>query len=363
MWSIRFCVSCAAQDQARSTVKIDARQLPPQLKKPLLPCYIISGDEPLLVQEAADQLRQAAETQGFDSRECHHVDSGFDWQSLAASADALSLFSSRRLIELRFNKPTPGDVGSRTLRELAQHMPADTLFLLVMPKLDAKAKSAAWYKAMDKVGAVVQVWPLERRELGSWLSARMRQQGLEADQDAIHLLADYVEGNLLAAVQEIAKLSLMQTGTRISAATIEVSISDNARFDVFGLVDSALAGDMVRVQRMVAMLEKEGIAPTLVLWALSRELRTLVRLASSAGSTGRVDSSRARSLGVWQKRLPLIVAALKRQDVKAWRRLLQRAARVDRIIKGAAVGSVWDELLQLAQAVAGAAPLPVRDSA
>jgi len=344
-------------------MKIDARQLATQLKSPLLPCYIVSGDEPLLVQEVTDQLRQAAVAQGFDSRESHHVETGFDWQNLAASADALSLFSSRRLIELRFNKPTPGDVGSRALRELAQRMPVDTVFLIIMPKFDGKAKTAAWFKALDKIGAVIQVWPLERRELGQWLAARMRQQGLQADQDAIHLLADYVEGNLLAAAQEIDKLALMQPGARISAATIEAGISDNARFDVFGLVDSALAGDIVRVQRMVTMLEKEGVATTLILWALARELRTLVKLARNAGPAGQVDSNLARSLGVWQKRLPLVVGALKRQDIRAWQRLLRRAARADRVIKGAAVGSAWDELLQLALAIAGAAPLPVRDAA
>ncbi|MBL1433186.1 MAG: DNA polymerase III subunit delta [Gammaproteobacteria bacterium] len=344
-------------------MKIDARELPVHGKKPLLPCYLVSGDELLLVQEAVDQLRQAAVAQGFDSREVHQVEAGFDWPSLVASADALSLFSNRRIIELRFSKPTPGDAGSKALRELAQQLPVDTVFLIIMPKFDAKAKSAAWFKALDKVGGVIQVWPLERRELDQWLSGRLRQQGLNAEEEAIRLLANYVEGNLLAAVQEIDKLKLAQSGERITAELIEASISDNARFDVFGLVDSALVGDIVRVQRMVTVLEKEGVAPTLVLWALSRELRTLVRLAEKSGKAGHVDSNLARSLGVWQKRLPLVSAALKRQDIKAWQRLLRRAARADRVIKGAEVGSAWGELLQLALAIAGAAPLPVRNSA
>jgi len=344
-------------------VKLDARDLSVQLKKPLLPCYLLSGEDPLLVQESADHLRQAALDQGFDSREVHHVEAGFDWQSLAASADALSLFSNRRLIELRFAKPTPGDAGSRALRELTKSLPQDTVFLLIMPKLDAKAKAAAWFKALDKVGAVIQIWPLERRELVQWLSQRFQKQDIDADRDAIQLLADYVEGNLLAAVQEIDKLKLAQPNERITVGIIEESISDNARFDVFGMVDSALAGEAARVQRMMVMLEKEGIAPTLVLWALSRELRTLVRLAHSAGYAGHIDAGLARSLGVWQKRLPLVGAALKRQDSKGWQRMLRRAARADRIIKGAEVGSVWDELLQLALAISGAAPLPVRNSA
>ncbi len=349
-------------------MKIDARQLSVHCKNSLLPCYIVSGDEPLLVQEAADQLRQAAVAQGFDARDVHHVETGFDWSSLAAAADALSLFSNRRLIELRFSKPTPGNAGSQALRDLAQRMPADTVFLLVMPKFDAKVKTSAWFKALDKIGALVQIWPLERRQLGQWLSARMQQQGLAADQDAIRLLADYVEGNLLAAAQEIDKLALIvadgtQADRCITLRLMEDSISDSARFDVFGLVDSALAGDSVRVQRMVAMLEQEDIAATRVLWALSRELRTLVKLAGRAGSAGHVDSALARSLGVWQKRLPLIVDALKRQDAKTWQRLLRRAARADRVIKGAEAGNAWDELLQLALAIAGAAPLPVRNSA
>ncbi len=349
-------------------MKIDVRQLPTQLKNTLLPCYIVSGDEPLLVQEAADCVRQAAVAQGFDSRECHHIDNNFDWPSLTASADALSLFSNRRLIELRFSKPTPGNAGSQVLRELAQHMPADTIFLIIMPKFDAKTKTAAWFKALDKISAIIQVWPLERHQLGQWLSARMHQQSLIADLDAIGLLADYVEGNLLAAVQEIDKLALIVAGEvesdrRITARLMADSISDNARFDVFGLVDSALVGDSVRVQRMVVMLEQEGVAPTLILWALSRELRTLARLAGRVGSTGHVEANLARSLGVWQKRLPLVSAALKRQDAKAWQRLLRRAARADRVIKGAEAGNAWDELLQLALAIAGVAPLAVRNSA
>jgi len=189
-----------------------------------------------------------------------------------------------------------------------------------------------------------------------------------ACQDAIRLLADYVEGNLLAAAQEIDKLALIvadgtQADRCITLRLMEDSISDSARFDVFGLVDSALAGDSVRVQRMVAMLEQEDIAATRVLWALSRELRTLVKLAGRTDLAGHVEANVARSLGVWQKRLPLVSAALKRQDVRAWQRLLRRAARADRVIKGAEAGNAWDELLQLALAIAGAAPLPVRNSA
>lgn len=344
-------------------MKLDARQLASHLKSSLLPCYLVSGDEPLLLQEAVDQLRQAAFNQGFDARECHHIEAGFDWQNLAASADALSLFSSRRVIELRFSKPTPGDAGSRALRELAQRLPADTVLLLSMPKLDAKAKAAAWFKALDKVAGIVQVWPLERRELGQWLHARMRQHGLQADSEAVRLLADYVEGNLLAAAQEIEKLALMQVASRLTVHDIERSIADNARFDVFALVDSALQGDAVRVQRMLSTLQQEGVAATLVLWALSRELHTLQKLAKHAGPAGHIDSNLARSLGVWQKRQPLVSAALKRQGEAMWRQLLRRAARADRVIKGMAVGSAWDELLQLALAIAGVAPLPAPDQA
>ncbi len=341
-------------------MRVDARQLASQVKGQLSPCYHISGDEPLLVQEAVDSIRAAAKAQGFDSRETHHIETGFDWSALTASTDALSLFSTRRLVELRFAKPTPGDAGSRALRELTQRLPDDTVFVIVMPKLDAKAKSAAWYKALDKIGAMVQIWPLERRELGQWLQARMRQQGLEAEPEAIRLLADYVEGNLLAAAQEIDKLKLVLQDSCVSAKQMEASISDNARFDVFGLVDSALQGQVVRVQRMLLTLEKEGIAATLVLWALAREIRTLARLAKQAGNSGHIDSNVARTLGVWQKRLPLVSAALKRQNPDYWQQLLVLSARVDRVIKGRAVGSVWDELLQLALGVAGVEPAMVR---
>lgn len=320
----------------------------------LLPCYVVSGDEPLLVQEVVDQLRAAAEVQGYDSRQLYHVDSGFDWQLVASATDSLSLFSSRRIFELRFDKATPGEAGAKVLRELAARPPTDVLLILLMPKLDAKAKSAAWLKALDAIGAIIQVWPLERQQLPQWLSQRMRRLGLSADDAAVRLLADYVEGNLLAAAQELEKLRLLQDDGRVTQALVEQCLADNARYDVFGLIDAALAGDAARVQRIVGALRQEGVAETLLLWGLARELRLLARIARRVGPGGGLDASLARSFGVWPKRVALVNGALRRYRYERWLQLLRRAASVDRVIKGMAVGSGWDELLQLALAMAGA---------
>lgn len=220
-------------------MRLRADQLTAQLKKQLLPVYLVSGDEPLLVQEACDAIRAGAREAGCSEREVMHVDGKFKWDQLLASSAEMSLFAERKLIELRVPSGKPGAEGSKALVQyLAQPSP-DNILLIVAGKIDKASTNSKWFKTIDKAGAVTQLWPIEARELPRWLQQRCGQLGLEIDQDALLMLGDRVEGNLLAAVQEIEKLRLITKGQRITAEDISDSVADNARYNLFALIDSA----------------------------------------------------------------------------------------------------------------------------
>lgn len=327
-------------------------QLSRLLGNELASVYLISGDETLLVQEAADAVREAARRDGYLTRELLNVDKGFDWNSLLQACDSLSLFAERRLLELRMRSAKPGDAGAKALVEYVARIPEDTVLLIVMPKMEKAAQRTKWFKALDAAGVALQVWPLDVKKLPAWVGARMRARGLQPGGDAVNLLVERVEGNLLAAAQEIEKLHLLYGDGRIEADDVAQAVSDSARFDVYALVDTALEGDAARVTRMMDGLRDEGVEPVLVLWALARELRSLAGMAAECAA-GEDPGQVIERHRVWARRRPLVKVALTRHRVGAWRSLVRRAARVDRIVKGAAAGNAWDELLQLALLTAG----------
>jgi len=320
------------------------------LKKDLLPVYFLSGDEPLQLGEAADAVRRAARAQGFSEREVLHVEKGFDWNTLLAESNALSLFAEKKIIDLRLPSGKPGKDGGAALAEYAARPPEDTLLLITSGKVDKRSQSAKWYRALDKVGATMQVWPVEAPEMPRWLEQRLRARGLQPDREAVRMIAERVEGNLLAAAQEVDKLVLLNGSGPLSAEQVEAAVADSARFDVFGLVDAALAGDAPRASRMLHGLRGEGVEPILVLWALTRELRSLADMAAQIESGKGVDGVLAR---VWGKRKGPVKAGLQRHNRARWQQMLRRAARLDRVIKGVAPGNAWDELLQLTLLMAG----------
>lgn len=327
----------------------------------LAPVHVLSSDEPLLLQEAADALRAAARAQGYSEREILFAEPGFDWNMLAARSHSMSLFAARRLIELRMPSPRPGEAGARALGEYAAAPPQDTLLLVLVPRLDAKARASKWYRALERAGSARQLWPPTPRELPGWIAGRGRSRGLELSDEATALLAQRTEGNLLAAAQEIDKLALLATGGRVDAALVMAAVGDSARYDLFGMVDAALAGDAARALRMLEGLRGEGTEPPLILWALVRELRTLEQVAWRSARGASAD----RVLGemrVWRWRVPVMRKALARYDVAAWRELLQAAARIDTVIKGVREGDPWTEMVQLLASVAGLLP-PARVSA
>ena len=331
-------------------MKIFPDKLEAALKKDLLPIYFFSGDEPLQLGEAADAVRRAAREQGYTEREVMHVDKGFDWNELLMASNAMSLFAEKRVIDLRLPSGKPGKDGGAALAEYAERPPEDTVLLISSGKVDKRSQSAKWYKALDKVGATLQVWPVETADMPRWLDQRLRSRGLQADKDAVRMIAERVEGNLLAAAQEVDKLVLLNGTGALSLEQVEEAVSDSARFDVFGLVDAALEGDAARLTRMLDGLRGEGVEPILVLWALTRELRSLAGMAAQIESGKGIDGVLSQ---VWGKRKGPVKTGLQRHNKARWQQMLRRTARLDRVIKGAAPGNAWDELLQLGLLMAG----------
>jgi DNA polymerase-3 subunit delta len=331
-------------------MKIFPDKLEAALKKALLPIYFFSGDEPLQMGEAADAVRRHAREQGYTEREVIHADKNFDWNELLMASNSMSLFAEKRVIDLRLPSGKPGKDGGAALLEYASRPPEDTVLLISSGKVDKRSQSAKWYTALDKVGATLQVWPVEAPDMPRWLDQRLRSRGLQPEPEAARIIAERVEGNLLAAAQEVDKLVLLIGSGPLSAEQAEAAVADSARFDVFGLVDAALEGDAPRSTRMLDGLRGEGVEPILVLWALTRELRSLADMAAKIEGGKGLDGVLGQ---VWGKRKGPVKAGLQRHNKARWQQMLRRAARLDRVIKGAAPGNAWDELLQLTLLMAG----------
>lgn len=337
-------------------MKLTPAQLAKHLQGPLAPVYVVSGDEPLLCQEACDAIRQACRERDFGERQVFNAEANFDWGLLLEAGASLSLFAEKRLIELRLPSGKPGDKGAAILQEYLQRPPEDTVLLLGLPKLDGSTQKTKWAKALIDGNAAqfIQVWPVDVHQLPQWIRQRLSQAGLSASQDAVELIAARVEGNLLAAAQEIEKLKLMAEGGQITVETVQAAVADSARFDVFGLVDAILNGEAAHALRMLEGLRGEGVEPPVILWALSRELRLLANLALQFSQGVPLDKvfSQARP-PVWDKRKPLMSKALQRYSAQRWGQLLLDAQRIDAQIKGQASGSPWSSLSRLSLLMAG----------
>jgi DNA polymerase-3 subunit delta len=333
-------------------MKLYPEKLHDHLQQGLRPLYLLSGDEPLQLGEAADAIRARARQQGFGERQVMHVDNSFDWSGLAAASHTLSLFAEQRLIDLRLPSGKPGKEGGAALSDYAANPPPDTVLLISSGKLDKTAQNSKWFKTLDKVGVTLQVWPVEPAALPQWVAQRMRSRGMSASAEAARLLAERVEGNMLAAAQEVEKLRLLYGEATVDVAMVEQGVADSARYDIFELVDTALLGDAPRVARVLEGLRGEGVEPILILWALVRECRTMEEMAYEI-EHGASAEAVLKARWVWEKRRPAVRAGLKRHNQRRWSQLLRRAARIDRMIKGAEQGEPRDELLQLALLMAG----------
>lgn len=321
-------------------MKLQAGQLASHLKQNLAPCYLVSGDEHLLVDEALDQVRAAARERGFTSRERHVADAGFDWAQLGAAGANLSLFAEKRIVEVRLPTGKPGRVGGPALAAFTAQLGPDLMLIVSSAKLDRATASTKWVKTLEKVGVHLPVWPVGVRELPGWIADRMRRAGLKPDRAAVQLIADRVEGNLLAANQEIEKLRLLLGAGEITAADVGKAVANSSRYDVYKLADAALEGDAKRALKILAGLEAEGVAAVLVVWALTRELRTLAVIADKLAND--IDLGTAmKQAGVWQSRQAFVRNAAGRHTRDALYRLLQAAGRADAMAKGQSYGDPW----------------------
>jgi DNA polymerase-3 subunit delta len=334
-------------------MKLAYAQLAQHLKKPLAPVYLISSDELLQAQEAADAVRVAARAAGYSERVIVNAE-GNDWgKTLFADANSLSLFGAQRLVELNLTQTKSNSGAQKILQEIAGALPPQTIFLISTKKLDAKTEKTAWYKALANIGVVIQIWPVTQAQLPAWIMQRAKNAGLTLNLDAAIFLAEQVEGNLLAAAQEIEKLCLLQNeaSATLNAAALEEIITDSARFDIFNLVECALSGNTRRCLRILENLAAEGIEPLLVLWALTREVRTLAELAKQV-KMGVALSSLFSKYRIWEKRQASVGRFLQQHTQRSCWELLTQSAKIDRIIKGAASGDVWDELKLLTLKIA-----------
>ncbi len=328
-------------------MRLYPEKLSAHLQKQLLPVYLVSGDEPLLVQECCDLIRATARAGGCTDREVIEAGGkGFDWQDILHSANEMSLFAERKLVELRLPSGKPGAEGSKALCEYLDIASGDDVLLMVAGKIDKQSTNSKWYKALDKAGATIQVWPVDARNLPRWLRQRVLDAGMSIDEDALQLLCERVEGNLLAAVQEVEKLKLLVKGTQVTAQTVTEAVSDNARYNLFDMADNALKGDATASLRMLHGLRGEGMEPAVALWALIREVRTLYEVQLDCRDGQSVQQA-LNARRVWQNRIPLMQAALARHTVDSLARLLEQALAVDGSIKGYAQGKPWDNLEDL----------------
>jgi DNA polymerase-3 subunit delta len=331
-------------------VRTSPDALPASLERRLLGAYLVTGAEPLLIAEACSAVRQAARAQDYADREVHFVERGFDWDALLSDAANLSLFATRRLIELKFSA-APDVTGQRVLAELAAQPPADAV-LLVSGELDRKPLGAEWVKAFDRHGVLVVTQAVERPALPGWIAARLARQGIRVTPDAAEVLADRVEGNLLAAQQEVERIALFEPGASLDVPDVARLVADSARYDVFELASAALAGRAERALRILAGLRAEGREPPLVLWAIANDLRALSRVAQRLTRERSVDEA-FRAERVWSSRQGALRAALGRHDRRSIDGLIVAAARVDRVAKGGLHGDAWVELERLTARIAG----------
>ena len=331
---------------------ISPEQLPGHLQRQALASvYVVSGDEPLLCQEASDQIRRAARASGCDEREVFHADARTDWQALRGGASLTSLFSSRRLIEVRLPGGKPGKDGAAALAALAADPIPDSLLLVNLPELDWSAKKAEWVVSMKSNAVWVDVTAVRRDQLPQWIAARLATQEQRAGADVIEFLVERFEGNLLAAAQEITKLGLLCPPGKLEFDAVRQAVYDVARYDLGDLPRAMLEGDGARIHRLVAGLRAEGEPLPLILWILAEELRGLIRLKQTAGTQGRLAPGATRGMR-FNSPVPVIERALPRLDIPHLASLLDRCARLDRLSKGLRVPGMdedpWVELAALA---------------
>lgn len=337
-------------------MELKLHQLAAHLRQPLKPIYVVAGDEPLLIQEALDALRAAARQQGFGERQVLDAERGFDWSQLTQAAASLSLFASRRLIEVNLPTGAPGDEGSKALKQLATSPVPDTVIVVICGALEYRTRQSAWYAALEQAGASLYAWPVKPEELPQWVNARLQAAGLQATPDALDLLVHRTEGNLLALQQDIEKLKLLHPGATLDADEVRNAVADSARFDAFDLTDRVLAGDGAGAVRSLLRLREEGVELPALVGAWAWVLRQWAQAASHYAQTRDAGAALAAAKIFGPRQAPFLKALPRARpaQVHDW---LARASTID--LKGKSTGgepAAWEELLTCVLAASAARP-------
>jgi len=371
-------------------MQIRPDQLRNDLKARQYPVYMVCGEEPLQHREAVDMLRKAVKYYGYEEREIYTADAGFDWNLLLTSAQELSLFASKKLIEIHLPSGKPADKGV-ALIQYCENLPPDTILLIIAGKVESATRKSKWYKAVDHVAAIISVWPIEGYQLNQWLQHRLQAKELALQADSIQLINDRVEGNLLAADQEIEKLSLLyspllssgvsEKGKQVQPQLISLdyeqvaaAVFDSARYNLFDLFDCALSGDLQRASRMLYGLQREGLSIVLIMSLFAREVRMLAKMSAAlyplkapyphsekaAGQQLNIDAA-MKGVYIFPKRKSLIVQTLRNTRPELWQSLLKHLLQADKMAKGAQSGDPWDMMQLILARVAGKTYLQSRD--
>jgi len=341
-------------------VRLKAEQIIGHCQQGLLPIYVVFGDETMLVEESCDHIRQAVRQSGAEDRQVWHVEGRFNWSDIQWQEQTMSLFSSQRLLEIRLPSGAPGKEGSKALRDYAANPPADTTLLIISGKIDAKSQKSKWFTDLEKVGAMVAIWPIEFAHLPRWIMQRMQQQNLKISINVATLIAERVEGNLFAAAQEIDKLRLLcsrgdgEAEIEVDEETVLASVADNARFEAFGLMDVVMAGQSHKIPRILTRLRAEGHDILSIFSAVSWSLHRLIDMAMQLEQGKKIEQVfSSQKPPVWEKARPAIRLALGRHDGQQWQQFLQKMAEIDQAAKGSLAICPWTLLEALCIHVAG----------
>ncbi len=336
-------------------MRLNADQLSSHLEQSLQPVYLVHGDEQMLVEEAGDLIRRHVRAKGANERQVWHVEGRFDWSQIQWQEHALSLFASQRLIELRLPSGAPGKQGGEALRNFVNQPPEDTTLLIISGKIDNRSQKAKWFTELDRIGVTIPIWPIDFAQLPRWIGRRMQDKGLRPARGVTELMAQRVEGNLFAAAQEIDKLSLLCPDGEVTEQTILDSVADNARFQVFGLMDNVLMGHAAKLPRMLQRLKAEGLDVLALFSAVSWTLHRLIDISSQIESGIHIEQAfAAQKPPVWDKQKPVLRNAVLRHDYPRWQRFLVDLSAIDRAAKGMSSQCPWDLLERLCLQVAGA---------
>lgn len=342
-------------------MRISSEKLSDHLAKGISPLYTVYGAEPLLILEAIDRIRAEAKKAGFTEREVLVTESGFRWNELGMSAASQSLFGDKKILEVRIPNGKPGIEGSKAIEAFVNAFPVDTVALFILPEVERASQSSKWFQALESHGLMIEAQPISRDRLPDWIGQRLAQQQQKTSKHLLQFIADQVEGNLLAAYQEIQKLALIFPPGELTFEQIQHAVSDVSRYDVYSLGDAILEGDTPRISRMIDGLKGEGEAPPLVLWAISSEIRGLLAVARTLQARKPITPQMQREYRLWGPRQGKVERAAKKHDIELLENALMQCQEIDRMVKGLKPGDIWDALLQLALMASGKNIFPIKN--